>query len=129
MAVETIYYGESQLLFGDLEIPCDSFKITFKRDSENLTASNSSTPYGTQFGKVTIEAEASDIDPALRKPVKKLWEQKVKDTLASYDFEEDTGNLIEDDVLYGAYIKEVSKDTANKPFSIKFGATGFKKQN
>lgn len=126
---ETIYYGESQLMFGDLEIVCDSFKISFKRDNEELTATNSSTPYGTQFGKETIEAEASDIDPALRKEIKRLWEQKVRDTLASYDFEEDTGNLIEDDVLYNAYIKEISKEDANKPFSIKFGATGYKKQS
>ena len=125
---ETVYYGESQLMFGDLEIVCDTFKITFKQESEDLTASNSSTPYGTKFGKETIEAEASDIDPALRKQVKRLMEQKTRDTLASYDFEEATGNLIEDDVLYGAYIKEMSKENANSPFSIKFGATGYKKQ-
>ena len=126
---ETIYYGESQLMFGDLEIVGDSFKISFKRDNEELTATNSSTPYGTQFGKETIEAEASDIDPALRKEIKRLWEQKTRETLASYDFEEDTGNLIEDDVLYNAYIKEISKENANNPFSIKFGATGYKKQS
>lgn len=129
MATETIYYGESQLMFGDLEIVCDDFKVNFKRDSEELTATNSSTPYGTQFGKETIEAEASDIDPALRKTIKKLWEKKTRDTLATYDFDEDTGDLIEDDVLYGVYIKEISKEKSNKPFSIKFGATGFKKQN
>ena len=51
-----------------------------------------------------------------------------KKTLASYDFEEETGNLVEDDVLYGAYIKEISKEDANKPFSVKFGATSSKKQ-
>lgn len=126
---ETIYYGESQLMFGDLEIVCGSFKISFKRDNDDLTATNSSTPYGTQFGKETIEAEASDIDPELRKPLKKLWENKTRETLASYDFEEDTGNLIEDDVLYNAYVKEISKENANKPFSVKFGATKYKKQN
>jgi len=125
---DEVYYGESQLMFGDLEIICDSFKTTFKRESEELTATNSSTPYGTQFGKETIEAEASDVDPALRKTIKKLYEQKARETLASYDFEESTGNLVEDDVLYGAYIKEIGKENANKPFSIKFGATGYKKQ-
>lgn len=126
---DTIYYGESQLMFGEIEIVCESFKISFKTDTEELSATNSSTPYGTQFGKDTIEAEASGIDPALRKPLKKAWEQKIRDTLASYDFEESTGNLIEDDVLYGAYIKELSKENAVKPFSIKFGATGYKKQS
>ena len=127
--VETVRYGQSQLMFGDVEIICDSFKITFKRDDEELTATNSSLPYGTQFGKETIEAEASDIDPALRKTLKRLYETKARDNLASYDFEEDTGNLVEDDVLYNAYIKELSKENANKPFSIKFGATGYKKQS
>lgn len=126
---ETIRYGQSQLMFGDLEIVCDSFKISFKLDAEELTATNSSTPYDTQFGKESVEAEASDIDPELRKPIKKLWEKKTRDTLASYDFDEDTGNLIEDDVLYGAYVKEISKEDANKPFSVKFGAIKYKKQS
>lgn len=75
---DTIYYGESQLMFGDIEIVCESFKISFKMDSEDLTATNSSTAYGTQFGKETVEAEASGIDPALRKPLKKQWNKKLK---------------------------------------------------
>ena len=126
---ESVRYVQSQLMFGEVEIICDSFKITFKRDDEELTATNSSLPYDTQFGKESIEAEASDIDPALRKTLKRFYETKTRDTLASYDFEEATGNLIEDDVLYGAYIKEIGKENANKPFSIKFGATGYKKQS
>ena len=68
---ESVRYGQSQLMFGDLEIVCDSFKVSFKRDDEDLTATNSSTPYDTQFGKETIEAEASDIDTALTKELKK----------------------------------------------------------
>lgn len=125
---DTTRYSQSQLMFGDVEIICDSFKTSFKRDSDDLTASNSSTPYGTLHGKETIEAEASDIDPALRKTLKRMWEQKVEDTLASYDFDEATGDLVEDDVLYGAYIKELSKEDGIKPFSVKFGARGYKKQ-
>lgn len=128
MADET-RYSQSQIMFGDLEIVCGSFKTSFKRDSDELTATNSSTPYDTQHGKETIEAEASDVDPVLRKEIKRLWEQKIRTTLSTYDFEEDTGNLIEDDVLYGAYIKEISKENGTNPFSVKFGATGYKKQN
>lgn len=126
--MDEVRYSQSQLIFHDLEIICDSFKVNYKRDTEELTATNSATPYGTLHGKETIDAEASDIDPLLRPELKKLWEQKVEDTLSSYDFEEDTGNLVEDDVLYGAYIKELSKENANKPFSVKFGARGYKKQ-
>ena len=126
--MDEVRYSQSQLIFHDLEIICDSFKVSYKRDTEELTATNSATPYGTLHGKETIEAEASDIDPLLRPELKKLWEQKVEDTLSSYDFEEDTGNLVEDDVLYGAYLKELSKENANNPFSVKFGARGYKKQ-
>ena len=122
-------YNQSVLMFGDVEIVCGSFKTSFKLDSEELTATNSSSAYGTTFGKETVEAEASDIDPALRKTLKRKMDAKTRDTLSSYDFDEDTGDLIEDDVLYGAYIKEMSKENANNPFSIKFGATRSKKQN
>lgn len=124
---DSVRYNQAQLMFGDLEIICGSFKTSFKTDSEELTATNSTSAYGTQFGKDTVEAEASDIDPALRKQLKKLWADNVVDTLVSYDFDEQTGDLIEDDVLYGAYIKELSKEDANKPFSIKIGARGYKK--
>ena len=124
---ETVRYNQAQLLFGELEIICGSFKTSFKTDTEELTATNSTSAYDTQFGKDTVEAEASDVDPALRKTIKKMWSENIRDVLVSYDFDEQTGDLIEDDVLYGAYIKEISKEDANKPFSIKFGARGYKK--
>lgn len=124
---DTVRYNESQLMFGDLEIVCGSFKTSFKTDAEDLTATNSSTPYDTQFGKTTVEAEASDIDPSLRDKLKQMWANKTRATLSSYDFDEDTGDIVEDDVLYGAYVKEISKENANNPFSVKFGATGYKK--
>jgi len=126
MADET-RYSLAQLMFNDIEIIADSFKTSFKRDAEELTATNSSNPYAVQEGKETIEWEASDIDPNMRKTVQNLYDNKVRGTVASYDFDEDTGNLVEDDVLYGAYITEVSKENANKPFSIKGGATGKKR--
>lgn len=124
---DSVRYNQSQLMFGDLEIVCGSFKTSFKTDTEDYTATNSSSPYDTSFGNDTVEAEASDIDPALRKEIKRLWANKTVATLSSYDFDEDTGDLIEDDVLYGAYIKEISKEDGIKPFSIKFGARGYKK--
>ena len=126
---DEVRYSQSQLMFGDIEIVCGGFKTSFKTESEELTATNSSTPYDSQLGNKTLEAEASDVDPALRKVLKKCWENEVKDTLASYDFDEATGNLIEDDVFYGAYVKELSKEDGVKPFSVKFGITNFKRQD
>lgn len=128
MADNTVY-NQSQLMFGDLEIVCGGFKVSYKEDTENLTATNSSSPYGTQHGTVEVEWEASDIDPSLRKPIKRYFDNKIHVTLASYDFNEDTGNLIEDDVLYYAHVTEISKEDGNKPFSVKGKARGYKKQN
>ena len=125
---ETKRYNKAQLMFGDLEIVCGDFKMSFKVDTTDLSATNSSTPYDTQFGDESIEAEASDIDPNLRKALKAAYEKQEKRTLASYDFDEQTGDLVEDEVLYEAHIKELSKESANKPFSVKFGANRYKKQ-
>ena len=128
MADNEVRYNQSILMFGDLEIICGGFKTSFKKDSEDYNATNSSSPYDTAIGNETVEAEASDIDPVQRKDIKKLYDNNVKDTLSSYDFDEKTGDIVEDDVLYGAYIKELSKEDANKPFSIKIGARYSKQQ-
>ena len=128
MATDTKRYSQSRLIFGDTVIICDGFKTSFKKDSKSLTSTDSSNAYDNLLGKETIEWEASDIDPALRKTLKKYSDDETKATLASYDFEEATGNLVEDDVLYGAFIKELSKEDANQPFSIKGEARASKKQ-
>ena len=128
MATDTKRYSQSRLIFGDTVIICDGFKTSFKKDSKSLTSTDSSNAYDNLLGKETIEWEASGIDPALRKTLKKYYDDEIKATLASYDFEEATGNLVEDDVLYGAFIKELSKEDANQPFSIKGEARASKKQ-
>ena len=121
-------YNQAKLIFGELEIVCDTFKTSFKKDTEELTACNSSSPYETTFGKKTVEAEASKVNPALRKQVQKLFDDDVVADLISYDYDENTGDLVTDDFLRGAYIKEISKDTANKPFDIKFGVRNKKEE-
>jgi len=124
---ETVRYNLAQMMFNDLEIVADSFKTTIKMDAEELTATNSSNPYDVQYGKESLEWEASDIDPALRKDVQAIYDQQKidpssKGTIATYDFNELTGDLVPDDVFYGAYITEISKENGNQPFSVKGGA-------
>lgn len=124
---ETVRYNLAQMMFNDLEIVADSFKTTIKMDAEELTATNSSNPYDVQYGKESLEWEASDIDPALRKDVQTIYDQQKidpssKGTIATYDFNELTGDLVPDDIFYGAYITEISKENANKPFDVKGGA-------
>ena len=124
---ETKRYNLAQLMFEDLEIVADGFKTSLKKDAEDLTATNNDEPYDTQFGKKSYEWEASDIDPALRKDLVRIWENDETGTIATYDFDKKTGDLIEDDVFYNAYITEVSKENANKPFSVKGAARSKKK--
>ena len=124
---ETVRYNLAQMMFNDLEIVADSFKTTIKMDAEELTATNSSNPYDVQYGKESLEWEASDIDPALRKEVQTIYDQQKidpssKGTIATYDFNELTGDLVPDDIFYGAYITEISKENGNQPFSVKGGA-------
>lgn len=124
---ETVRYNLAQLMFDDLEIIADSFKTTIKTDAEELNATRSNSPYDVQFGNETLEWEASDIDPALRKAVVAKYDQQKmagakKGTISTYDYDEISGDLVADDVFYKAYITEISKENANKPFSIKGGA-------
>ena len=42
--------------------------------------------------------------------------------IATYDYVEGTGDLVEDDVYYGVWVEEISKEKANQPFSVKGGA-------
>ena len=124
---ETVRYNLAQMMFNDLEIVADSFKTTIKMDAEELTATNSSNQYDVQYGKESLEWEASDIDPALRKDVQAIYDQQKidpssKGTIATYDFNELTGDLVPDDIFYGAYITEISKENGNQPFSVKGGA-------
>ena len=122
-------YNLAQFVFNDEEIRTDSFKTTRKIEAEKLTATNSHTPYATMFAKEEFEWEASDIDPYYRKFFEDVIDsQKANPSLenlgivATYDFNELTGDVEEDDVYTGVWVEEISKENANKPFSIKGGA-------
>ena len=42
--------------------------------------------------------------------------------ISTYDYSEVTGDLVEDDVYDEVWVEELSKENANKPFSVKGGA-------
>lgn len=117
-------YNLAQALFRNTEITTDSFKTTRKQDTETYTATNSHVPYAVAFGAETYEWEMSDIDPLMRKFFEEAMDYQKENPndlglFATYDFNEITGDLIEDDVYYDAFITEISKENANKPFSVK----------
>lgn len=117
-------YNLAQALFRNTEITTDSFKTTRKQDTETYTACNSHSPYAVAFGSESYEWEMSDIDPLMRKFFDEVMDYQKENPndlglFATYDFNEITGDLVEDDVYYDAYITEISKENANKPFSVK----------
>lgn len=117
-------YNLAQALFRNTEITTDSFKTTRKQDTETYTACNSHSPYAVAFGAESYEWEMSDIDPLMRKFFDEVMDYQKENPndlglFATYDFNEITGDLVEDDVYYDAFITEISKENANKPFSVK----------
>jgi len=117
-------YNLAQALFRNTEITTDSFKTTRKQDTETYTACNSHSPYAVAFGAESFEWEMSDIDPLMRKFFEEVMDYQKENPndlglFATYDFNEITGDLVEDDVYYDAFITEISKENANKPFSVK----------
>ena len=127
MATET-RYNLAQFVFEDTQIRTGSFKTTRKIEAERLTACNSHTPYATMFAEEELEWEASDIDPNFRKFFEDMVERQKADPtnlamVCTYDYSEITGDLVEDDVYDGVWIEEIEKENANKPFSVKGGAS------
>lgn len=120
-------YNLASIIYEDKEIITETFKTTRKLDTEEYKASNSYQPYAINFKSETFEWEMSKIDPIYRSFFEDLLDNHKNDpgqlcTLATYDYNPITGDLVEDDVYDGAFIKEISKENANKPFSVKGGA-------
>ena len=126
--METVQrYNLAQIVYEDQQITTDTFKTTRKIDTEEYTASNDYNPYAINFSNETYEWEMSDIDPTFRSFFEEMMDRQKADpsdlaTVATYDYNKSTGDLVEDDVYDGAYITEISKENANKPFSVKGGA-------
>ena len=125
-------YNLAQILFNDTEIRTDKFKVTRKQEADEYTATNSHSPYALSFNTETFEYELTDVDPLQRSVFKEMMVSQQEHPnelpmIATYDFNEITGDLIEDDVFYDCYITEISKENANDPFSVKGSALRIKK--
>ena len=117
-------YNLAQFVYEDQEITVSEFSTTQSIDDEPLTASNSYNAYGVDLSNETFEWELSDIDPRHRPFFQEMWENQQIDpsnlaTVSTYDYNPKTGDIVEDDNFDGVYITEISKDNANKPFSVK----------
>ena len=125
-------YNLCQVVFKDKEIIHDTLKITRKQEAEELSCNSSHHAYAVQFGNETFEFELSDVDPLERGFFNEMMTVQQSDPsdlpmLAGYDWNENTGDLVESDVYYGAYITELSIENVNNPFSVKGSCLRMKK--
>ena len=132
MANENKRYNLAQFIFNDTEVVGDSFTLTRKQDTETFTSFNSHTPYCVAINGETYEWELSDVDPIHKKIFTDAMNAQKKNTgnlplIATYNFDDQTGDLVEDDVLYDVFITELSKES-NKPFSVKGEALRLKER-
>ena len=126
MATET-RYSLAQFTFNGEEIICDSFKTTRKQDVTKHTCTSSHNAYAVSFGQEEYEWDMDDIDPDYREFFEDILDMQKElpeelPYIATYDFVEATGDVEEDDVYYGVWVEEISKEKANQPFSVKGGA-------
>lgn len=120
-------YSLAQITFNGEEVLCDSFKTTRKQEVEKMTSTGSHNAYAVTFGKEEYDWDMDDIDPEFRPFFEEILDQQKAlpeelPYIATYDFVEATGDVIEDDVYYGVWVEEISKEKANQPFSVKGGA-------
>ena len=120
-------YSLAQITFNGEEVLCDNFKTTRKQEVEKMTSTGSHNAYAVTFGKEEYDWDMDDIDPEFRPFFEDILDQQKAlpeelPYIATYDFVEATGDVIEDDVYYGVWVEEISKEKANKPFSVKGGA-------
>lgn len=133
MASENKRYNLAQFIFGETEVVANSFTLTRTQDTETYTSFNSHSPYAFAINGETYEWELDQVDPAQKEVFVKAMNAQKKDPsnlplIATYNFDEQTGELIEDDVLYDVFIEELSKE-ANKPFSVSGQALRIKEKD
>lgn len=124
---DEVQYTLARFVFNDTRIRVGSFKTTRKQEVEKHNSTDDHTPYSISITEESFEWEASDIDPTYRKFFDKIMDKQKNNSselgrVVTYDYAPDNGDLIEDDVYYGAWIEELGKEDANKPFSAKGGA-------
>lgn len=126
MADSVTRYNLAQFFFNGQEITTETFKTTRKISTEKLKACNSHSPYAVMFEEEEFTWECSDIDPLLRPFFDEVADSQKEDPahlpmVCTYDYNP-MGDVVEDDVFDEVWIEEISKENANKPFSVKGGA-------
>ena len=120
-------YNLAQFKFNEETIRVGSFKTTIKQSTTKLKACNSHKPYAVMFDEEELSWEVSNVDPMYRSFFENIMNKQKADPtdlamVATYDYSEITNDLQEDDVFDDVWVEELSKDTANKPFSAKGSA-------
>lgn len=131
MAEKTYQLSQFVIDGVDEDIRCEEFTVTRELDAEEKTATNSHNAYSVDYGAETITWSCDSVDPKFRKDLVRIYNEQLagadRFNIATFDYNEHTGELETDDVLYECYITNIEKTSANKPFSIEGGALNIKR--
>ena len=118
-------YDLAIIRLGDLEIPCNDFKVSYKIKADRKYATNSYSPYGVGFSEEEISWEASEIDDKFSDIIKRRTQkQKVherEDYISTYNLD-DNG----DPICKAAWIESWDDEKGGDKFGAKGGALSIK---
>jgi hypothetical protein len=119
-------YNLFHVYIDSTQVICDGLKITDKTKATRKYGKNSSTAYAVTFETDEGEYELSEIDPAQKDFFRELRKSqkghpKNLPNLYVYNYNEETGDLVEDNVYYNIWIEEISDEDVTSKFTVKGG--------
>lgn len=117
-------YNYAKFTINGTDIIVESFKLGIKQETTEHNCSSSAYPYEVSMGKISLDWDLTKVAARHYKLFKSLLKKQNADPddlaqVAIYDYNEQTGDLVEADVLYGVYVTEISPENSNDPFSVK----------
>lgn len=123
-------YTLAKFFIGDEEITAESLDISNSVDVTQNYGSNSKDPYSISFGQREGTFEFSNVDIKHKAFVREYMNAQYKSTvklddLSVYDFDEETGDVVEDNIYYEIWIDDESETSSNGEFGF---SGGFRKK-
>lgn len=116
-------YDLGIMRFGDNEITCKSFKISYKIKAESKSVTNKLEGVGWKLSELEYSWEASEIEEQYMKIIKDRFKAQKNDknglTISTYNFTEG-GEYVEGDVLYSCIITDIDvEQESGATFDVK----------
>lgn len=119
-------YSLFHTYIGSTQIISEGLKVTDKTTATRKYGKHSATAYAVSFDKDEGDFELSEIDPAQKSFFRDLRKSqrggpKTLPNLYVYSYNEETGDLIEDNVYYNIWVEEISDEDVTSKFTVKGG--------